>query len=257
MKSPRLTLAAALVLLALIAVFAASKLPAQTPPLAAASVLSESIAPPSLWPDAPEAASASTFASSSSAASASSFAASSLAGSAAFIMPVPQRKPKSNLGNKALSLFAWPGYGPLAGSRDEDEQGLKTMLAIERGTAYLDGVSTYIMLDTPVYPNAIHAAEADPLLTLFGNRNKAGVLATGSFLEVLVNGGSVAIPRMVQSKMGARAGHVARIGAFFADGALSMVHIQLAIFNLKNTARLMQSVNAAKANQPAANQFGN
>jgi hypothetical protein len=53
---------------------------------------------------------------------------------------------------------------------------------------------------------------------------------------------------MVQSKMGARAGHVARIGAFFADGALSMVHIQLAIFNLTNTARLMQSVNAVKGN---------
>jgi hypothetical protein len=247
MKSPRLALAAALVLLAAIALFAASKLPAQTitpaPQSAGAEVtiaqssIAESTTPPSLWPDAPEPASSS-----------SSLAASSFAASSAFIMPVPQRKPKINIGAKALSLFAWPGYGMLSDSRNEDEQSLKTMLAIERGTAYLDGVSTYIMLDTPVYPNAIHAAEADPLLTVFGNRNKVAVLATGSLLEVAVNGSSAAIPRMVQSKMGARAGHVARIATILADGTLSMVHIQLAIYNLKNTARLMQSVNAAKAN---------
>jgi hypothetical protein len=246
MKSPRLTLAAAIVILAALGLFAASKMSAQTPAFTAAPVLAESTTPSSLWPDAPEAAY------SSSSSNSSSFAASS-----AFVMPVPSRQPKRNLGEKALRLFAWPGYGMIADSREQDEQGLKTMLAIERGTAYLDGVSTYIMLDTPVYPNAIRSAEADPLLTLFGNRNKVGVLATGSLLEVAVNGSSAAIPRLVQSKMGARAGHVARIGVFFADGALSMVHIQLAIFNLKNTARLMQSVNAAKANQPGANQFGN
>jgi hypothetical protein len=246
MKSSRLTLAAAIALLAALALFAASKLPAQTLSFTAAPVLAESTTPPSLWPNAPEPSS------SSSSSSASSFAASS-----AFIMPVPPRQPKRNLSTKALSLFAWPGYGMIGDSHDDAEQGLKTMLAIERGTAFLDGVSTYIMLDTPVVPGAIHSTEADPLLTLFGNRNKAAILATGSFLEVLANDGSVAIPRLVQRKMGARAGHVARIATILADGTLSMVHIQLGIYNLKNTARLMQSVNAVKANQPAGSQFGN
>jgi hypothetical protein len=167
---------------------------------------------------------------------------------AAFVMPVPVRQPRRNPGTRALGLFAWPGYGMLEDSRDEDEQGLKTILLVERGTALFDGASTYIMLDTPYLPNAIRAAEADPLMTLFGNRNKVGVLASGSFLEVLVNHGSVAIPRIVERKLGARAGHIARIGTFFVDGTVSMVHIQLAIFNLKNTARLMQSVNAVKGN---------
>ena len=111
-----------------------------------------------------------------------------------------------------------------------------------------DGASTYIMLDTPYLPNAIHATEADPLLTLFGNRNKVGVLATGSFLEILVNGGSVAMPFVIERKMGARAGHIATITTILADGALSMVHIQLAIYNLKGTARLLQSVNAVNEN---------
>lgn len=245
MKSPRLTLAAALVLLAVIAIFAASKLPAQTLNPVPQSVVAESIAPPSLWPDAPEPASSSS-------SSTSSFVASS-----AFIMPVPTRQPKRNLGAKALGLFAWPGYRMASDSRGEDEQGLKTMLLIERGTAFLDGASTYIMLDTPVLPNAIHATEADPLLTMFGNRNKAAVLATGSFLEVLVNHGSVAIPHIFERKLGPHAGHVARISSILANGTLSMVHIQLGIYNLKNTARLMQSVNAAKANQPTGTQFGN
>jgi hypothetical protein len=133
-------------------------------------------------------------------------------------------------------------------SRDEDQQGLKTILLVERGTALFDGASTYIMLDTPYLPNAIHASEADPLMTLFGNRNKLGVLASGSFLEILVNGSSVAIPRTIERKMGARAGHIASITTILADGALSMVHIQLAIYNLKGTARLMQSVNAVNGN---------
>jgi hypothetical protein len=250
MKSPRLTLAAAIVLLAAIAIFAASKLPAQTftpaPQSAIAEVaVAESSTPASLWPDAPEPASSS-----------SSLSSSSMSASA-FIMPVPPRQPKRNLGAKTLGLFAWPGYGMLSDSRDEDEQGLKTMLAIERGTAFLDGASTYIMLDTPYLPNAIHATEADPLLTMFGNRNKAAILATGSFVEVLVNDGSVAIPRIFERKVGPHAGHIARIATILADGTLSMVHIQLSIFNLKNTARLMQSVNAAKANQPSGTQFGN
>jgi hypothetical protein len=211
-------------------------MPAQSPAPAnfAPPVIAESITPASPWPDAPEPASSSSLLSSSA--------------SSAFIMPVPPRQPKLNIGKKALSLFAWPGYGICADSRNEDEQGLKIMLAVERGTAFFDGASTYIMLDTPYLPNAIRATEADPLLTIFGNRNKVGVLATGSFLEVLVNGGSVAIPRMVQRKMGERAGHIARVGVLFVDGTLSMVHIQLAIFNLTNTARLMQSVNAVKGN---------
>jgi len=201
---------------------------AQVPALTAGSalVIAETT-PPHIFPEAPEPASAS---------------------SSAFVMPVPPRQPKRNIGAKALSLFAWPGYGMTGDSRDEDEQGLKTMLIIERGTAFFDGASTYIMLDTPYLPNAIHATEADPLLTIFGNRNEVGVLATGSFLEVLVNDGSVAIPRMVERKMGARAGHIARITTILADGALSMVHIQLAIYNLKGTARLMQSVNAVNGN---------
>jgi hypothetical protein len=136
----------------------------------------------------------------------------------------------------------------LGDSRDEDEQGLKTILLVERGTALFDGASTYVMLDTPYLPNAIRATEADPLLTLFGNRNKVGVLGSGAFLEVLVNHGSVAIPRFVERKMGLRAGHIARISTFLVDGTLSMVHIQLAVFNLKNTARLMQSVSTVNGN---------
>jgi hypothetical protein len=199
---------------------------APTPSAAPAPVIAKSTPPPSLWPDTPE----------------------SVSASAAFVMPVPVRQPKRNLGTKALSLFAWPGYSMTGNSRDEDEQGLKTILIVERGTALFDGASTYLMLDTPYLPNAIRATEADPLLTLFGNRNKVGVLGSGSFLEVLVNHGSVAIPRFVERKMGLRAGHIVRIGMIFADGTLSMVHIQLAIFNLQNNARLMQSVNAVNGN---------
>lgn len=199
---------------------------AQTPIAAPAPVIAESTTPPGLWPDAPE----------------------PLLASAAFIMPVPIRQPRRNLATRARSLFAWPGYGMTGDSRDEDQQGLKTILLVERGTALFDGASTYIMLDTPYLPNAIHASEADPLMTLFGNRNKLGVLASGSFLEILVNGSSVAIPRTIERKMGARAGHIASITTILADGALSMVHIQLAIYNLKGTARLMQSVNAVNGN---------
>jgi hypothetical protein len=175
--------------------------------------------------------------------------------SSAFLMPVPVRQPKRNLATKALRLFAWPGSGMTCDSSDEDNQGLKTILVIERGTAFFDGASTYIMLDTPCLPNAIRATEADPLLTLFGNRNKVGVLATGSFLEVLVNHSSVAIPNMFERMLGPHAEQVRRINTILADGTLSMVHIQLAIFNLKNTARLMQSVNAVKDNLPAPSQF--
>jgi hypothetical protein len=199
---------------------------AQAPIAALAPAIAESATPPGLWPDAPEPMSA----------------------SAAFVMPVPVRRPRRNLAAKALGLLAWPGYGMLDDSRDEDQQGLKTILIVERTTAVFDGASTYIMLDTPYLPNAIHATEADPLLTLFGNRNKVGVLATGSFLEILVNGGSVAIPFVIERKMGARAGHIATITTILADGALSMVHIQLAIYNLKGTARLLQSVNAVNEN---------
>jgi hypothetical protein len=199
---------------------------AQAPIAAPAPLIAESTTPPRLWPDAPEPMSA----------------------SAAFVMPVPVRQPRRNLATKALGLFAWPGYAMLGDARDEDQQGLKTILLIERGTALFDGASTYIMLDTPYLPNAIHASEADPLMTLFGNRNKLGVLGSGSFLESLVNGGSVAIPQLIDRKMGARAGHIACITTILADGALSMVHIQLAIYNLKGTARLLQSVNAVNGN---------
>jgi hypothetical protein len=199
---------------------------APTPTAGPASVIAKATAPSSLWPDAPEPVSASS----------------------AFVMPVPVRQPRRNLATRALGLLAWPGYGMLGDSRGEDEQGLETILLVERGTALFDGASTYIMLDTPYLPNAIRATEADPLLTLFGNRNKVGVLGSGAFLEVLVNHGSVAIPSFVERKMGLRAGHIARISTFLVDGTLGMVHIQLAIFNLKNTARLMQSVNAVKGN---------
>jgi hypothetical protein len=211
-----------------LAAIAAAAMHAQVPVLTAwsAPVIAETT-PPHIFPEAPEPASAS---------------------SSAFVMPIPVRQRKRNLGTKALSLFAWPGYGMTGDSRDEDRQGLKTILVVERGTALLDGASTYIMLDTPYLSNAIRATEADPLLTLFGNRNKVGVLGSGSFLEVLVNHGSVAIPRMFERKLGPHAGNVARIATILADGTLSMVHIQLAIFNLKNTARLMQSVKAVNGN---------
>jgi hypothetical protein len=228
----------AIAAIAAIAMTAAAAVDAQTPtltagtnPVIAASAIADPVIAettlPNFFSKTPESASSSSL---------------------GFVMPVPARQPNRNIGAKALSLFAWPGYGMAGDSRDEDEQGLKTILIVERGTAFFDGASTYIMLDTPYLPNAIRAIEADPLLTLFGNRNKVGVLATGSFLEVLVNHGSVAIPRMFERKLGPHAGHVARIGTILADGTLSMVHIQLAIFNLKNTARLMQSVNAVKGN---------
>jgi hypothetical protein len=214
--------------IAAIAVIAAAAAHAQAPALTAGTdpAIAETI-PLNLFPEAPESASASW---------------------SAFVMPVPVRQPRRNLGARALGLFAWPGYGMTGDSRDEDEQGLKTVLIVERGTALFDGASTYIMLDTPYLPNAIRATEADPLMTLFGNRNKVGVLGSGSFLELLLNHGSVAIPRFVERKLGPQAGNVARITTILADGTLSMVHIQLAIFNLKNTARLMQSVNAVNGN---------
>ena len=104
------------------------------------------------------------------------------------------------------------------------------------------------MLDTPYLPNAIRATEGNHLLTLFGNRNKVGVLGSGVLLEVLLNGGSVVIPHFIERKLGKRSGEAARFAAFFLDGTLTAVHIQLATFNLTNRAKLMQSVNAVQGN---------
>jgi hypothetical protein len=124
------------------------------------------------------------------------------------------------------------------------EQIQAVALVAERASSIFDGASTYIMLDTPYLPDAIRATEADKMLTLFGDRNKAGVLASGSVLELAYNGASVAIPHVLDRRLGRNVGDSARVATIFSSAILTAVHINLAIYNLKNTSKLMQSVKA-------------
>jgi hypothetical protein len=155
----------------------------------------------------------------------------------------PER-PARTLSSRALGIFAYPGYGMLDQRNNDLEQIEGAALVAERASSVFDGASTYIMLDTPFLPDAMQATEADPMLTLFGNRNKVGVLASGAALELAFNGASVAIPHILDRTLGKNVGDPARVGTIFAAAILTVVHIHLAIYNLQNTAKLMQSVKA-------------
>jgi hypothetical protein len=127
---------------------------------------------------------------------------------------------------------------------DESQGDLRAMIVAERVASIFDGATTYGMLDTPFLPDAIQATEGDPLLNTFGNRNKVGVLASGAALELALSASSAAIPRFIERRMGKRAGEAASFGTFALNGALTLVHIELGVYNLQNTARLMKSVKA-------------
>lgn len=167
--------------------------------------------------------------------------------SAAFVLtpPAPRlERPKPAIGTRALGLFAWPGYGMMGKPADDAQNASRVLMVAERAASIFDGATTYVMLDTPFLPDAIKATEGDPLLKAFGNRSKVGVLASGAALELLVSCSSVAIPRFVERRFGNGAGEAASIGTFLLNGALTLVHVELGVYNLKNTATLMQSVKA-------------
>ncbi len=146
----------------------------------------------------------------------------------------PYRPPTPTFAHKALSAFAEPGYGLV----DLNEQGKiakvhKIVLVAERATSLFDGATTYAFLNVPrVNGEGYKVAESDPLLTLFGNRSKGGILGSGAFLELLYSEANGVVPVFIEKKMGPKAGKRTRLALILAGCALTELHVQLGVQNL-------------------------
>ena len=97
------------------------------------------------------------------------------------------------LSNRTLTIAAWPGYGMLEGDRSPSARSLRLALVAERFGFIADLASTargLTMRDD--------FAERDPINTLFGNRNVAGVLGSMTAWEIGYSYASVKVPALQQ-----------------------------------------------------------
>lgn len=124
-------------------------------------------------------------------------------------------------------------------------------LIVNRGASSFDGYSTYKFLDLPsIPPYTVYAAngsetayggtdaipEGDPLLTLFGDRSKFGVLASGAVLQTAYDYGNAHFPRLVEKRFGKKGKVAATVAMIALNGWSSQLHIRYGVHNLKNIA---------------------
>jgi hypothetical protein len=131
--------------------------------------------------------------------------------------------------DKTFRVIAWPAYG-IVPSRDSamgDPRALgrteKFVLAGERFGFLADIATTELGLRSRCH-------EADPLNTLFGNRNQLGVLSSMTAWELGSSYTSVAIPRWFEHT---RYRKPARIAALLGDGLFAADRARTSVRNLQ------------------------
>lgn len=104
----------------------------------------------------------------------------------------PTAMSPSKRSHRLAAWSAWPGYDMLSGDRSTFARAQRAALFTERAAFFLDAASTYRGLST-------HRDffERDPINTLFGKRNVAGVLASMTAWEIAYSYASVRVPRFL------------------------------------------------------------
>jgi hypothetical protein len=131
--------------------------------------------------------------------------------------------------DKTLQVIAWPAYGivPTRDSAAGNQWGLgrteEFVLAGERFGFLADMATTELGL-------RVRCHEADPLNTLFGNRNQLGVLSSMTAWEMASSYASVVIPRWFEHT---RYRKPARIAAILGGSFLAADRVRTSVRNLK------------------------
>jgi hypothetical protein len=140
----------------------------------------------------------------------------------------PKQETAASL-DRALHALAWPAYGAVLG-RDSamgDREALgrteEFVLAGERLGFLADIATTELGLRARCH-------EADPLNTLFGNRNPLGVLSSMTAWELGSSYASVAIPRWFEHT---RYRKPARIAAIFGGSLFAADRVRTSIRNFQ------------------------
>ena len=128
-----------------------------------------------------------------------------------------------------LRTLAWPAYGASAAryatfhDRSRLERTEEFVLAAERFGFLADAATTELGLESGCH-------EVDPLNTLFGNRNRFGVLGSMTVWEVGTSYASVAVPRWFEHT---RFRNPARVAAILGNSVLAVNRIRASTQNFR------------------------
>lgn len=135
-------------------------------------------------------------------------------------------KPQPTRSDKALRLFTWPAYSlsPKFTPTEEDRSKLgrteEFVLAGERLGFLADATTTQLGMS--------QGHEGDPLNTLFGSNNRAGVLGSMTAWELGFSYSSVTVPRWFEHT---RYHKAAQIFAIAGGSALAGFRVKMAMQN--------------------------
>ena len=138
--------------------------------------------------------------------------------------------------DKVLHFAAWPGYGIVEQDHSRLGTAEKFTLATERAAFALDFATTSYGLNT----NSTNT-EGNPMNTLFGSQNKAGVLTSMMSWELGYSYASAVVPRWFEATHYRKP---VRIAVLLSGGLLAEEHLRTSVCNIR----------VMRENQPATSQ---
>jgi len=148
-------------------------------------------------------------------------------------MPVPVQK--TSVIDKVFKVAAWPGYGEAGNDKLQ-----KTLLLSERGANIFDSATTMRLLSFSSSIPGHYFREGDPLNTAFGNRDRAGVLASEVGLELAYSHFSSVLPRWMEQRWGKRGEVIGRTTSRLVGMYLTEEHVRCGVKNIQLWNRSMQ-----------------